>query len=156
MQENWLTVKLVEEIHDAVQAGLPVASTVANLQGATLPALLEYGCLRWALNSSTVPALPQSLVSSPLGLALSQVKSDLGLRTSGQQKGPQGHIDTQPVEFCVIQGQGELDERPWQEFEIRFDRSAQGVGFRPLAAHGLQAALHEMVDNALDHAQAPT
>jgi hypothetical protein len=155
MQEDWLTVKLVEEIHDAVLAGLPVASTVAGLQRATLPALLEYGCLQWALNSSKVPPLPQALLSLPVGLALSQVKSDLGLRTSGPQKGPLGHINSQLVEFCVIQGQDEVDERPWQEFEIRFDRSAQAVGFQPLAAHGLQAALHEMVDNALDHAQAP-
>ena len=154
MYENWLTVKVVEGIHNALLSGRSVAATVANLQGATLPALLEYKCLQWALKSS-VPPLPKCIVSSALGLALAQVRSDLGLRTTGPQKGPQGNIDTQPVEFCVMQSLDDLEERTWQEFEIRFDRSAQSVGFPALAAHGLQAALHEMVDNALDHAEAP-
>jgi anti-sigma regulatory factor (Ser/Thr protein kinase) len=155
MQEHWLTVKLVESVHHALMSGRSVAATVANLRGATLPGLLEYKCLQWALNSSTLPPLPPTILSSPLGMALGQVRSDLGLRTSGPQKGPQANIDARPVEFCVIQHQDELEQRTWQQFETRFPRSAQGVGFPALAAHELQAALHEMVDNALDHAEAP-
>jgi hypothetical protein len=85
MHEHWLTVKLVEGIHNAVLSGRSVTTTVGNLEGATLPALLEYRCLQWAFKFSTVPPLPQAIVSSPLGVALARVKSDLGLRTTGPQ-----------------------------------------------------------------------
>lgn len=152
---SWLTVRLVEEIQEAVQAGHSVSSVVTSLQQTTLPALLEYGCLRWKMNSDAIPPLPPTIVSSPLGKALRQVTSELGLRKSGDGKRAQRHIAIQEMEFCALQCEEEIDERTWQEFEIRFDRSAQSAGFSSSAAHRLQAALHEMAENALIHAEAP-
>jgi anti-sigma regulatory factor (Ser/Thr protein kinase) len=64
-------------------------------------------------------------------------------------------IDTQPIEFHVIDGRAGIEAAEWEQFEIRFDRSAQSVGFSSKTAHALQGALHEMADNAVIHAQAP-
>lgn len=151
---NRLTVKLVEEIQDAVRLGRSVESAVTNLQAATLPALVEYGCLRWASNGA-MPPIPESIVQSALGQALMQVPCDLGLRSTGPPKPRLQRIDTQAVEFHVVEGRAGIEDTEWAQFEIRFDRSAQSVGFSAKTAHALQGALHEMADNAVIHAQAP-
>ena len=50
---------------------------------------------------------------------------------------------------------GRLDRgRDWKAFTIRFARSAQGVGLDKTVADGLRAALLEMTDNSVLHAQA--
>jgi hypothetical protein len=48
------------------------------------------------------------------------------------------------------------EDEELEQFEIRFDRSAQCVGFTDKTAHALHAALHEMAENAVIHAEAPT
>jgi anti-sigma regulatory factor (Ser/Thr protein kinase) len=146
---------MVEEIHEATDRMLPVADAISHLKRATLPALLEYGCLRWATNGQ-LPMLPEAVVESPLGQALSRVRCELGLRATGPPKPQLRRIDTQLAEFHVIAGRGDLQDDEWQHFGIRFDRSAQSVGFPVKTAHALQAALQEMADNAVIHAEAPT
>lgn len=150
-----LTVKLVEEIHEANSMGKDVETFVSRLEGTTVPALLEYGCLRWATKEK-LPALPPAIVASEFGQALSQVRSELGLRSTGPQKSSLKRIDTQTTEFHVIEGSDGFQDDEWSQFEIRFDRSAQRVGFSDKKAHALQAALHEMAENAVIHAESPT
>lgn len=150
-----LTVKLVEELQEAAQMGVAVDGIIARLRRATLPALLEYGCLRWATKGA-FPPLPQAINATQAGEALMQVRCELGLRTTGPQKPHLKRLDTQPVEFHIIEGTNGLQDDEWQQFEIRFDRSAQNVGFPAKTAHALHGALHEMVENAVIHAEAPT
>lgn len=147
-----LTVNDVEEIHEAIQNNLDVKGIVDQFDDATLPALLEYGCLNWTIPDSA-PPLPKAVRDSLVGRALTQVRSRLGLRSTGPEKPRLKRIDVQPVEFQVVTD--DLDDDGWKEFEIRFDRSAQSLGFPPNKAHALQAAMHEMVDNALIHASSP-
>lgn len=149
-----LTVRMVEEIQEAADRMLPVAAAISQLKQATLPALLEYGCLRWATEGS-LPALPPAITDSPLGQALLQVRCDLGLRSTGPQKAPLRRLDTQLAEFHILEGTDGLLDSEWQQFEIRFDRSAQSVGFSSTTAHALQGALHEMGENAVIHSEAP-
>jgi len=149
---NRLTVKLVEELQEANAGGIPIESVVSNLETATLPALLEYGCLRWATNAA-VPRIPTTIWESALGKALFEVPSDIGLRSSGPQKSQLRQIDCQRVEFHKLDAQQGITDEAWKHFEIRFDRSAQSVGFSRKTAHRLQAALHEMAENALIHAE---
>ena len=150
-----LTVKLVEEIHEAIDIGAPVEAAIAGIQSATLPAILEYGCLRWARPDS-VPPLPQSVIESQLGETLMQVRSVLGLRSSGAPKAPLRRIDIRPCEFHVIEDPTAFPDAQFEQFEVRFDRSAQSVGFPPRLAHGLHGAMHEMCENAAIHSKAPT
>jgi len=150
-----LTVKLVEEIHEAIEVGAPIEAAIAGVQTATLPALLEYGCLRWA-NSTPLPSLPQPVIASQLGETLMQVRCELGLRSSGAQKAHQRRIDTQPSEFHVIEDLNAFPDAEFEQFEMRFDRSAQSIGFSPKLAHGLHGALHEMCENAVIHSQTST
>jgi hypothetical protein len=149
-----LTVKLVEEIQEAIRRGIPVEAPVAGLQSTTLPALIEYGCLRWAADGA-VPPLPASIMESDLGQALMQVPCDLGFHSTGPPKPRLRRIDTQAIEFHVIEGTAGIEDAEWEQFEIRFDRSAHSIGFSAKTAHALHGALHEMADNAVIHAQAP-
>jgi hypothetical protein len=82
MDLTYLSVGLVQDIQRTVLTGRPVAPVVSGLRRASLPAILEYGCLRRALGPSRIPALPGSITSSPLGLALCEVRSELGLRAT--------------------------------------------------------------------------
>src|SRR5947209_4238970 len=87
MKANCLDVKMVLDIQRALRNGRPVEEAVGGLTQASLPGIMEYGCLRW-IDPHAVPALPSSIVSSPLGLALQEVKSPLGLRQRGIEKAP--------------------------------------------------------------------
>jgi hypothetical protein len=60
MRTDWLTVALVEEIHRAVLRCRDMTGVVSALKGATVPGLLEYGCLRRARRDGTIPPLPFS------------------------------------------------------------------------------------------------
>jgi hypothetical protein len=151
MSMGWLTVAAVEDIQHAVQNGRNVSGAIGVLRQATLPALLEYGCLKWKLRDSALPDLPTAILDSSLGVALRQVRSHLGLRTSGSAKKPLKRVDVLPVEFWVIEDDEGFTDQSWNLFEIRFNRSARSVGFPPSVADGLQGALHEMAENAIIH-----
>ncbi len=155
MRPDYLSVALVEEMQRAVLQGKDMTDVVSCLQGATLPGLLEYGCLRWARRDDFLPPLPQRVADSDLGRALRAVRSDLGLRTNGPQKRSQRRLDPQAAEFLVIQAGDDLASEEWEHFAGRFDASARSVGFSFDAAARLQSALYEMAENAVIHAKAP-
>lgn len=154
MELTHLSVKLVQDLHRSLVMGRPVDATAAGLRFTSLAGILEYGCLRKSLGSPPVPALPAAITSSPMGLALGEVRSELGLRAFGPQKGASGRTDRRAIEFHPVGDAEGVQERPWEEFLLRFEFSAKGVGFTPKVASGLQAALHEMAANAATHGQA--
>src|SRR5258708_2567252 len=129
MRIDWLSVALVEEIQRAILQQKPVAGVVSGLKGSTLPGLLEYGCLRWAIRDRSVPPLPSAIRASDLVRALNAVPSDLGLRPDGPQKRSRRRLDPQAVEFQVIRGQDDLGSDEWDHFVGRFDASTRAVGF---------------------------
>ena len=156
MRTDWLTVALVEEIHRAVLVGKALAGVVSQLKGATLPGLLEYGCLRWSRRDGSVPPLPKGrFAGAPLVRALSCVRSDLGLSANGRTKRPPRRLDPQPAEFWLLQGEHDLAGEGWELFAGRFDASARNVGLSFDTAAKLQLALYEMSENAVIHAEAP-
>lgn len=161
--DGWLTAERVEHIQWAVQRNRPVNSFVSDLQHSTLPALLEYGCLRATLGPASIPALPVAVTESLLGRALSAVPSPLGLHNSTRDgKKKPARVDARTGEFFSISTEDELDSdspdslpKPWQLFTIRFSRSAQAAGFSRTVADGLVGALYEMTRNALEHSESP-
>jgi hypothetical protein len=154
MDLTYLSVGLVEELHRALRMGRPVDAAVSGLRRASLPGILEYGCLRRSLDSPPVPSLPESITSSLLGLALREVRSQLGLRADGPPKAPPRRTDRRPIEFQTIDRPEDVLDRSWEEFLLRFEFSAKEVGFAPKVASGLQGAFHEMAANAVTHAKA--
>jgi hypothetical protein len=156
MNDGWLTVKFVEALHHAVRNRRDVAPAMAALRNATLPGLMEYGCLRRALPAESLPDLPKAVLDSPVGKSLRLVRSDLGLRTAGKARPALKRVDPQPVEFWAIEGEEGFADQSWDVFEIRFNRSARNVGFTPSVADGVQGALHEMAENAIIHSESPT
>jgi hypothetical protein len=156
MNDGWLTVKFVEALHHAVRNRRDVVPAIAALRNATLPGLMEYGCLKRALPPLSLPDLPQVILDSPVGKALRQVRSDFGLRTTGEAKAALKRVDPQTVEFWAIEGEDGFTDQSWEVFEIRFNRSARQVGFTASVADGLQAALHAMAENAVIHSEAPS
>ncbi len=153
MAGEWLTCELVEELQQGASAGRPVDPFVARLEQATLPGLLEYGCAKW--HCPSLPALPARVFSSPLGRALQEVRSELGLRTAGRQKPPPRTMTPEAHEFYVLEGDGPTTGQDWGEFLVRFRQSVKNVGFDLEKAKGIAAALGEMADNAAVHANAP-
>ncbi len=115
--------------------------------------ILEYGCARW--HCPSLPPLPTPITSSPLGRSLSEVRSELGLRATGRQKPPPRTITPEAQEFFVLEGHDPTSGQDWGEFLVRFRQSAKNVGFPLEKAKGLAAALGEMADNAVLHANAP-
>jgi anti-sigma regulatory factor (Ser/Thr protein kinase) len=151
---TWLTCGLVEELQQAAGAGKTPDTFVALLKYATLPSLLEYGCARW--HSPRLSALPTQILSSPLGLALQEVRSELGLRMTGRQKQPPRTITSSSQEFFVLEGgDSPTTRQDWGEFLVRFRQSINCVGFSMEKANGIAAALGEMADNSTLHANAP-
>jgi anti-sigma regulatory factor (Ser/Thr protein kinase) len=159
---DWLTTEQVEHIQWAVLRNRPVGSFVNGFRYATLPALLEYGCLRAHVGADAIPPLPAAIVDSPLGLALDCVPSPLGTRNGSRYSARPARLDTQSVEFFSISTEVEMERdspdsppKPWELYAIRFSRSAQAAGFTSTVANGLMAALYEMTRNALEHAESP-
>jgi anti-sigma regulatory factor (Ser/Thr protein kinase) len=153
-KHTWLTCDLVEELQQAAGAGRAVDSFVAPLEFATLPGFLEYGCAKWHCKS--LSALPARIFSSPLGRALQEVRSELGLRVTGRQKPPPRTITPLAQEFFVLEGSADpTTGQDWGEFLVRFRQSVKSVGFDLEKAKGIAAALGEMADNATLHANAP-
>ncbi len=155
MRTDFLSVGLVEDIHRAVLLGKAVAGVVSGRKGATLPGLLEYGCLRWASHDDTFPPLPQAIAGTDLGRALNAVPSDLGLRLNGRQKRRVRRLDPQPAEFLVLQTENDLADDQWSHFAGRFEASVRSAGFSFDGAARLQLALYAMAENAVIHAEAP-
>ncbi len=154
MRADWLTVKLVEELQRSLERSQPVAKVVAQLKGATLSGLSEYGCLRFSISDGSLPDLPPAIGASPLGRALLAVRSDLGLRSDGPPKRPLRRLDPQTAEFQTIEGEADLAGENWELFAGRFDASARRAGFSFDVAAKLQLALYEMAENAVIHAEA--
>lgn len=153
MGNRWLTVSSVEDIQHATRRGRDVSSAIQNLSGATLPAILEYGCLRWEMPD--LPELPEAVLSSPLGVELFKVVSPLGIRMTGQDHYVPDRIDALPCAFVTMKHEDDLAERPWELFMIRFTQSAISTGFGRQEAHLLAVAMGEMADNALQHSASP-
>ena len=153
MKPTWLTCELVEELQQAAIAGQTVDSFVDPLENTTLPALLEYGCAR--RHYPSLAALPARIFASPLGRTIQEVRSELGLRTTGRQKPPPRTITPEAHEFFVLEGTDPTTGQGWGEFLVRFRQSVKSVGFDLEKAKGIAAALGEMADNATLHANAP-
>jgi hypothetical protein len=149
-----LNVKLAEDLQRAIEMGIDVVPVVANLKQATLSGLLEYACIYWS-SSRVIPGLPAPVTTSRLGTALIGVESELGLRPSSRIKRSATRIDPLPVEFTTVRTEEDFEKREWECFEIRFCRSAEGVGFSRSIALGLQGALREMAENAVLHSESP-
>ena len=153
-KQTWLTCELVEELQQAADAGQAVDCFVDPLHNTTLPALLDYGCARW--HNPRLTAAPAPVFASPLGRALQEVRSELGLRTTGRQKQPPRTVTSSAHEFFVLEGgDSPTTEQDWLEFLVRFRQSVKSVGFDFEKAKRITAALGEMADNATVHANAP-
>lgn len=149
-----LTVGLVEELQSLLPDHGRISAIVTELHDATLPGIIEYGCLRWT-HGNLIPPLPSVVADSPVGLALREVRSELGLRSSGPPQSPMRRLDGRAVEFFVVESEQDFDQQEWNLFLIRFERAARASSFSAKAAARLHAALHEMAENAVIHANAP-
>lgn len=150
---QYLTTEIVEELQQAAVAGQSLDSFIESLEDASLPALLEYGCVRRQL--PVLPPLPARILSSSLGRSLQEVRSELGLRASGRQKSAPRTITPESQEFIVLEGIDPTTGQDWGEFLVRFRQSVKNVGFAMEKAKGISAALGEMADNAVFHSNAP-
>lgn len=152
-KQTWLTCELMEELQQVAGAGQAVDDFVDPLEHTTLPALLEYGCAR--RHYPNLAALPVRIFSSPLGRSLQEVRSELGLRTTGRQKPPPHTITPNSREFYVLDGDDPTTGQDWLEYLVRFRQSVKSVGFDLEKAKGIAAALGEVADNATLHSNAP-
>ena len=108
---GWLTAEQVEHVQWAVQANRPVSSFVNDLRHATLPALLEYGCLRASMGLTAIPPLPAAIAESPLGQSLDEVPSHLGIHNSLKDNKKPSRVDTRTSEFFSILTEEELESK---------------------------------------------
>jgi hypothetical protein len=155
MGNNCLDIRMVLDIQRALRNGRPVTEAVARLTRASLPGIMEYGCLRWC-NPQVVPPLPPAIVSSPLGVALQEVVSPFGLRQRGAVKAPIRDSRRRDFEFMVVVEPADVvDNLLFGEYLLRFEFGAKEIGLPRVTATRLQAALHEMASNAVTHAKAP-
>jgi hypothetical protein len=155
MATDVLTVSDIEQIQLAAQNRKPVRPFIQGLKRATLPAVIEYGCLRWTHPELKLPDLPAAIAESPLGLALKEVKSELGLRIGGAEGTAWDRIDPRDYGFFVLKDETQLESRPWKLFETVYNRSSAKAGFPEKVASQLSVALHEMAANASTHALPP-
>ena len=81
----WLTTETIEELQYLLPDRARIAKIVNGLTSATLPGIMEYGCLRWS-SANVFPPLPEAISRSALGMVLQEVRSDLGLRMLGPPK----------------------------------------------------------------------
>jgi hypothetical protein len=84
-----------------------------------------------------------------------EIRSPLGLRRSGSQKPHIRSVDTREVEFHSLEGENPTLEPAWEDYMVRFVRSAVAAGFRQVIADGICATLHEMAENVQIHAASP-
>jgi hypothetical protein len=145
-------VEFVEGIHRALLLSRPVALAIAELRDATLGGIVEYACLKWAMNGQ-VPSLPTHIVESDLSRRLSAAATDFALgEPAGRLR--MDTLEIRPIEFLSLRDQAHVASTEVELFEIRFNRSAQSVGISPSVSDQLQVALHEMLENAVIHSEA--
>ena len=155
MQTTHLSVELVEAIQRLQRQGKPLAEIIGQLDTVTLPGLVEYCCLRYD-QPDKFPLLPKSLYRLPLTRSLLEVRSELGLRSTGVSKAPVKSLSTRPIEFLLLPRDTDLDEDvEWGNFCQRFERAAREVGFSKDAAINMHSALFEMAENAQIHSRSP-
>src|SRR5438309_2041498 len=138
MNADILGVELVLDIQRALRNGRSVENAVAGLRQASLPGIMEYGCLRWS-NPGTVPPLPPAIVSSPLGIALQEVKSELGLRQRGGDKVPPRDTRLREYEFHLISQEVDVLNTLFGEYLLRFEFAAKRIGLPAKTVVNLQA-----------------
>jgi hypothetical protein len=109
LQITHLTVELVETIQTLERKGKPIADIVEQLESATLPGLIEYCCLHYDQRNK-FPRLPRSLYRIPLAYALLEVRSILGLRSTGASKGSIRSLRTRPIEFHLVPSETDFTE----------------------------------------------
>jgi hypothetical protein len=154
MTMGYLDVKTVLDIQRALRNGRPVEDAVSRLTRASLPGIMEYGCLRW-VDPQAVPPLPSAIVQSPLCIALQQVKTPLGLRHRGAERVAIRDTNPRDYEFFVVAEESDVvDNQLFGEYLLRFEFGAKRIGLPLKTALNLQAALHEMAANAVTHARA--
>lgn len=155
MQTTHLSAHLVETLQTLQRKGKPVTEIVGQLDSATLPGLVEYCCLRYS-QPDEFPPLPKSLYRLLLGCALLEVRSELGLRSTGAPKALVKNLSMRPIEFHLVPAETHLAEDiEWANFCHRFERAAQEAGFSKDAALNLHSALFEMAENAVIHSHTP-
>lgn len=156
MANDVLTANDIDQIQLAARVGRPVRPFIDGLKRATLPAILEYGCLRWSHPSLSLPELPPAIVESPVGAALREVRTELGFRPSGSSEAAAwDRIDPRPYGFFVLKDDGQLESTAWKHFETAYNRSSAKSGLPEKVASQLSVALHEMAANAVTHALSP-
>lgn len=153
MNHAHLTVELVETLQTMVLKGKAICPLVEKLRSATLPALLEYGCLRFATGDA-IPELPHEVISAEQWQPLHSINSEIGLSRDGPRKCLTKDVTPRPIEFTTVSVEGDTMEPAWENFLQRFERSAKAAGFTTDAALNLQSALHEMATNAVIHSRA--
>lgn len=151
MTATVLDVELVEKLQRAAAKAKAVDAVVAKLTSATLSGLVEYGCVRDF--HPGMPELPPSIVNSEMGYALAEVRSPIGIRTSGSQKPTSTLMTSQPYEFIVLAEDEDMTASRWEEFGSRFVLSATKIGFARKKALGISVAMQEMADNAVLHSE---
>ncbi|MHC2071101.1 hypothetical protein ACYFX5_26815 [Bremerella sp. T1] len=146
-----LNVDLVEKFQRAVAKSKSIEDHIAKLTSATLPGLVEYGCLRFQYPD--LPAVPRPIYSSKLGLALAKIRSPLGLRAHGDQEPSPSTITAQDFEFIALNSNDDMTGSRWLEFGARFAFSIVQAGFHRKKALEIAAAMGEMADNAVCHSR---
>jgi hypothetical protein len=102
-----------------------------------------------------LPQLPPSITCSVLGTALSEVVSEIGLRTSGVTLPISDSHLSREVEFVSVNSELELTSQPMEMFFMRFTQASKAANFSIKSSNELQAALREMIDNAICHSSSP-
>ena len=155
MDLTTLDTALVQDLQRAYRNGRPITEVIANLNRASLAAIMEYGCLRWAIPEA-FPPLPSTIIQSSIGRSLVEVRSELGLRETGPQKIPPKDTSPGEAEFYVVAGEEDiLENRYFGEYLVRFEFSVNRSGFPRRTAVALQAGLEEMAANVVNHAKTP-
>jgi anti-sigma regulatory factor (Ser/Thr protein kinase) len=151
--DAFFTVNDVLDVHHAHRLkvdGDRIAAAVGSAKHITLPALVEYECLRWMIPQ--LPTLPIAVQESLLGLAFKKVGSQIGL---GKDRVPRSVLTDQkprPCEFAAFLSVEDVDGDQAEFFKMRFWKSALHAGFAKSIANYLAAGLHEMMTNAVQHA----
>jgi hypothetical protein len=151
MGSSWLTANYVEEIHKAHLKGRATAQHVAKLSEATLAGLVEYGCLRRAIPD--LPALPDAVTQSPLGRQLLAI--DINGPDTNSIPISLSH-EPRVMEFVVVRDEDDLLSEPMEMLFMRVTQAAKQAGFSVSTANQFQAAMNEMLSNAVEHSSSPT
>ena len=149
-----LTADFVSSLQRAVARGKNADRLLSNVTTVTLPGLLEFLCLREAAPAGTFE-VPPAVSASVAGRALRRVLPDLRLAGAITPRGSQD-VSGPGVEFFPIPPGFDPDVRSWELFAVRFSNGAMRVGLPKQTAGMLGAALQEMAENVVRHADTRT